>query len=938
LCSQESGRAFRWSKNIVHWALTLQFHGGKRVIGDLRGKGFAGAGQHGDLKVDVKKWGLFLPADSTLRNYLPPVDVYGGFNEAAINQFKKAFPDGSPRKVLVAWDEIEIRYGLVWNPSTKELIGKVNGPIAEKSAKRENWIGMNSELATHVIQFFLVSIDGAASVPIGFYPMVSINGEKVFNLISPLLEQLQAGPQALEVVATASDAFPSNAKLIELLKKKGFKIVHLFDPLHLVKNMRNNIFGRALTSSNIEFGLNTLADLISSEDQETRRLFKSLHSGTVFPKDQMDLAPIRKLLSDKLIITLKKYPEEGAQKLGEYLGFMRLFDQSTTDNDMDNNMRISNLKTVITYLKTLRGLTSGLVQQVSTTIGSIEAIFLLSQKEGDEFQFRVSVLGTIVVENYFSTVRSKCRYPNLWEYAVFSRRAYFELIKNNADDYLFSGPKKGEDSWKKYGNQRGIDFSISQITLMSKKEKKELSEDKKTANGGTQEDLEFCQDMGREYRCKRRRMTIREISSKDSPFQSKAKIEMRVRCPVKGCHKNYKREGDLANHLSTVHNSNFYSIEAAQSAAHTAYEAAFNRALRARAEDHGFVPHQPEETHMDFEIDGEGLPLGDPDRLEEGEIEEEEELSGFAPSSSLLSLLQPTTSLSSQPLTTAEWDELLKEDLTPEMLGLWDHEALEEYQIDPVIVAHIQQHQLTLQLAPAFPQALHQPQGQPQPPAPILPPLPPMSLAAWVAAAERDHPDYPPPLPLDLGQSVRPVLIDFECGDFKHLEPIEMTVKCLITGRVFTTLIKCEHPIHFKAWQVHGISRRMLQYEPPFRAAYDMLLEWLAGMNSDPQEIVVFVAHNAAFDLRVMRKALADSQIPFPGNWIFHDSIKMIKQHRHGLPSYALGKLADTLQCVNKPTHRSASDVRCLAEILHKIFGPQLSDVAKGVARCVFGV
>ena len=213
-----------------------------------------------------------------------------------------------------------------------------------------------------------------------------------------------------------------------------------------------------------------------------------------------------------------------------------------------------------------------------------------------------------------------------------------------------------------------------------------------------------------------------------------------------------------------------------------------------------------------------------------------------------------------------------------------------------------------------------------------------MSLAAWVAAAERDHPDYPSPLPLDHGQSVRPVLIDFECGDFKHLEPIEMTVKCLITGRVFTTLIKCEHPIHFKAWQVHGISRRMLQYEPPFQAAYTMLVEWLAGMNSDPLEIVVFVAHNAAFDLRVMRKALADSQIPFPGNWIFHDSIKIIKQYRRGLPSYALGKLADTLQCVNKPTHRSASDVRCLAEILHKIFGPQLGDVAKGVARCVFGV
>ena len=63
------------------------------------------------------------------------------------------------------------------------------------------------------------------------------------------------------------------------------------------------------------------------------------------------------------------------------------------------------------------------------------------------------MLGTIVVENFFSTVRSKCRYPNLWEYAVFSRRALFELIKNNADDYLFIGPKKGQDQWKKYSGR-----------------------------------------------------------------------------------------------------------------------------------------------------------------------------------------------------------------------------------------------------------------------------------------------------------------------------------------------------------------------------------------------------------------------------------------------------------------------------------------------------
>jgi len=34
-------------------------------------------------------------------------------------------------------------------------------------------------------------------------------------------------------------------------------------------------------------------------------------------------------------------------------------------------------------------------------------------------------------------------------------------------------------------------------------------------------------------------------------------------------------------------------------------------------------------------------------------------------------------------------------------------------------------------------------------------------------------------------------------------------------------------------------------------------------------------------------------------------TIKIIKHHHPGLPSYALGKLADTLHCVNKPAQVS---------------------------------
>ena len=914
LCDlQESGRAFRWSKDVVHWALTLQFHGGKRIIDDLRGQANAGAGQHGKLKVDVSKWGLFLPANSTLRNYLPPVEVYEGFDQASINQFKTAFPSESPRKVIIAWDEIEIRYGLVWNPSTKELIGKVNGPIAEKSAKEENWLNMSTQLATHVIQFFLVSADGAASVPIGFYPMVSINGNKVFAIIKPLIDMLQAGSDALQVVATASDAFPSNDALIKLLKDSGYNIVHLFDPLHLLKNMRNNIFNRVLTC-NASFGLNTLDDLLGDlTDKASRQRFTALHPNSPFPRDQMDLAPIRALLKEELVLALQAHSKQCVKELGDYLHHLRLFDLATTNNEMDNSVRFHNLDSVVAYFKTLKGLTSGLVHQLSTTVESLKAVHQISVD--NQFEFRVSVLGTIVVENYFSTVRSKCRYPNLWEYAVYSRRALLELTKSNAGDYLFIGPKKGEDQWKKYGNQRGIDFSVDSIKLWSKKEKQDLADSRKATNGGSLEDLAFCQAKGREYLCKRKRMTIREIKSKDSPFTNKAKITVRVRCPVDGCHRNYVYEGHLANHLFSKHSEKFSSIEGAQSLAHTAHEAAFARALQIRAEDHGLaLPFVAETTSMDFEMDEYGLPLEDPDRLEEGEIlEEEEVMTGFAgqpifsssSSSSLSSLLAP------------DWSDFSMEELTSEDLLSWDMDALLE--MDPMIVVHVQQ--------PQLPPQLHQPLQQPHQP---------MSLAEWIAAGVPPPPANPLPLDLELGQHLRPVLIDFECNDFRALEPIEMTVKCLITGKVFTTLIKCEHRIHFRAWQIHGISKRMLEHEPDFRAAFALLGEWLTLIGSDPQELILFLAHNAPFDLRVMRKAVTNIGIPFPGNWMFHDTIKIIKEYRPNLPSYALGKLADSLGCLNKPTHRSASDVRCLAEILHKIFGPQLENVAKGVARCVF--
>lgn len=113
LCLQaEDSRAFRWDEDIVLWALTLQYHGGKLVIDRIRGKANEGLGSHGHLEVDLRNWNLFLPSSSTLRSYFPHVDAYAGVSEETIMEIRSAVAAKSSSRVVtggISFDEMEIR-------------------------------------------------------------------------------------------------------------------------------------------------------------------------------------------------------------------------------------------------------------------------------------------------------------------------------------------------------------------------------------------------------------------------------------------------------------------------------------------------------------------------------------------------------------------------------------------------------------------------------------------------------------------------------------------------------------------------------------------------------------------------------------------------------------------------------------------------------------
>ena len=221
-------RAFRWDKDIVLWALTLQYHGGKLVIDRIRGKGSEGLGNHGHLEIDPKNWNLFLPANSTLRSYLPHVDCYQGVSVDLVTDIKQAIAsksvhDGDTEITAgISFDEMEIKSGLVYFKRTGQLIGTVDGILSEKNVGTLNWIKLRSQLATHVFQLFITTTDGSACFPLGFFPSGALKGKRIFEIIKSIKEVFEdpATGRPISIKWTSSDGFSSNRAYLDLLKKK----------------------------------------------------------------------------------------------------------------------------------------------------------------------------------------------------------------------------------------------------------------------------------------------------------------------------------------------------------------------------------------------------------------------------------------------------------------------------------------------------------------------------------------------------------------------------------------------------------------------------------------------------------------------------------------------------------------------------------------------
>jgi hypothetical protein len=277
----------------------------------------------------------------------------------------------------------------------------------------------------------------------------------------------------------------------------------LQDYTHTVKLMRNLTLDTDLTHNNapgVVFSMETAWNFFQ---QNLRKCKRGLEND-IYPTDKMDIDPVLNVCDPKFTsMLLQGKPEE--QQLGKFLCNMHWYfniwnsnknlpninNYSTTLNSSSNqpftneplniNNIITQLASILTYFKGLNT-TGDIVFQIEETLTSLRNLHTYLQTKYKYSLTTLSILSTLAVENFFSQVRCKVRYPNLYEFACVFRRIQNEIIKRNATDYLF--PVRKERVGKKYNNQEGIEYSVDDIEYLTRKDKTAEKHALYTSNAG----------------------------------------------------------------------------------------------------------------------------------------------------------------------------------------------------------------------------------------------------------------------------------------------------------------------------------------------------------------------------------------------------------------------------------------------------------------------
>jgi DNA polymerase-3 subunit epsilon len=171
------------------------------------------------------------------------------------------------------------------------------------------------------------------------------------------------------------------------------------------------------------------------------------------------------------------------------------------------------------------------------------------------------------------------------------------------------------------------------------------------------------------------------------------------------------------------------------------------------------------------------------------------------------------------------------------------------------------------------------------------------------------------------------IAIDFETAHANF--PCELGVAEVVNGQIVQTkswLIKpaCFPYMNYWNQRVHGISSAELRNEPTFEELWSEISPFV--------EDRILVAHNAAFDMRVLRAALAGYDLAIPYSEYFC-SVSLSKKVWKQLPGHSLDVVCN-YHNIRFQHHRAGADAEACAKIALLAFEEiNASDIYSGLGK-----
>jgi DNA polymerase III subunit epsilon len=158
------------------------------------------------------------------------------------------------------------------------------------------------------------------------------------------------------------------------------------------------------------------------------------------------------------------------------------------------------------------------------------------------------------------------------------------------------------------------------------------------------------------------------------------------------------------------------------------------------------------------------------------------------------------------------------------------------------------------------------------------------------------------------------IAIDFETANSNRNSPCEIGIVKVenfkITDRKSFLIKPKENYFDWMNTEIHGIDEDTVKNEPEFNVIYSKI--------KDDFENYPIIAHNASFDISVLRHTLDLYDIPYPRTE-YTCTYQMAKSSLEGCLSYRLDAISKFLD-IKLDHHRALSDANACAEIAIKLF------------------